>query len=155
MINVDLTKAFHPKVADWLTPFLPGLFFEICVLLANPQYARQTLMALGAERYVQLFVVFFLAFVIGSVLLQWVRLIQIQFSRLQARLFRREPKRREKRIKRLQAQIQAEQTGQPQQAQSKAVLKLQAIFNERVAYEDALKNAQNAWGVAATELLKR
>jgi hypothetical protein len=28
-------------------------------------------------------------------------------------------------------------------------------FSARVAYEEALKNAQNAWGVAATQLLKR
>jgi hypothetical protein len=37
MINVDLSKVLHPRVVDFLAAFLPGLFFESCLLLANPQ----------------------------------------------------------------------------------------------------------------------
>jgi len=38
-INIDLSKAPHPHflgLAGMLVAFMPGLFFEICLTLANP-----------------------------------------------------------------------------------------------------------------------
>jgi hypothetical protein len=161
MINLDLTKVFHPKVADLLAAFEPGLFFVVSVLLANPQYAQRivgVMGAMGAELYIQLFVLLFLAFVLGSALILWVRFIQILLSNLYARLHDWKRKIFDWRIRRAVSKTQSAQAGQPDQAPqapSKTWLKLQAAQSKQVQHEESVTSAQMAWETAATQLLKR
>jgi hypothetical protein len=157
MINLDLTKVFHPRFTDLLAGFLPGLFFEICVLLANPEFAQRIIKSTGADRYIQLFVVLFLAFILGSALIQWVRFIQIQFMYSYRHLLQWKPKILDWRITRAM-NAQAAQTGQQGQsptAPSKRWLKLHAAQSRRVEDKEFIRHSQEAWGVAATQLLKR
>ena len=51
MINLDLSKALHPGFWDLLPTFMPGLFFEIYVLLAEPDWVSRTLSHAQLERY--------------------------------------------------------------------------------------------------------
>ncbi len=66
MINLDLSKAFHPRVLDVVPAFVPGLFFEISLVLACPQKITQAFGSAHLERYLQVMIALFLAFVIGS-----------------------------------------------------------------------------------------
>jgi hypothetical protein len=77
MINVDLTKVFHPRSFELLTPLLPGLFFECSVLVGKPQLVREVVGRVGSDRYLILFLALLFAFVVGNALLLWVRLIEV------------------------------------------------------------------------------
>jgi hypothetical protein len=35
MINIDLSKVLHPKTFEFSAPLMPGLFFEISVMLSG------------------------------------------------------------------------------------------------------------------------
>lgn len=68
--NVDLSKLFPERAYTYLTAFLPGLFFEISILLGNPAFISQ-LAARGGENlrltgYALLGIALLLAFVIGN-----------------------------------------------------------------------------------------
>ena len=70
MINVDLSK-FVPKGAhEQLATFIPGLFFQVSILLASPdlvsRLAAETERSLNLGRYTTLAIALFLAFVIGG-----------------------------------------------------------------------------------------
>jgi hypothetical protein len=70
-------------VAGVLAAFLPGLFFEVCVMIASPQIAQ--LMAVRAAvlyRYTPLLVAMLIAFVVGSAFMLWVRLFQHALRKL-------------------------------------------------------------------------
>jgi hypothetical protein len=155
MINLDLGKIFHPSVSELLCPFVPGLFFEICIFLANPQYAQPILKAMGSDRYIQLFVVLFFAFIIGNALLLWVRLLQIQLSHIYLKCLDWKPKVLSWRIKREQAKLPPAQPGQPPRPTSKTWIKLQAARDRQHDREELLRDVPIAWGIAAKQLLKR
>jgi len=72
-----LSGVLHPRVADALSGFLPGLFFETCLLLAEPQQTKALLAAARLDRPTELFITLLLAFVVGNAFIFWVRLIQI------------------------------------------------------------------------------
>jgi len=77
MITFDLSKSlFHPRILDVVPAFMPGLFFEISLVLACPQQINAMLGSAHLERYLQIIVALFLAFVFGSAFMAWVRLIQ-------------------------------------------------------------------------------
>jgi hypothetical protein len=70
MFSVDLSKAFPDKVFVYSAAFIPGLFFEISLLLANPEFVAKILVkpqiALTQNIYMELAIILFLAFVIGN-----------------------------------------------------------------------------------------
>jgi hypothetical protein len=74
-INIDLSKAFHPRVLDVLTGFMPGLFFETCVLFGNPHLINSLTKA-ASDRSTSLIAAVVIAFVIGTSFMMWVGLIQ-------------------------------------------------------------------------------
>ena len=77
MITFDLSKSlFHPRILDVVPPFMPGLFFEISLLFACPQQVNAMLGPARLERYLQIIIALFLAFVFGCAFIAWVRLIQ-------------------------------------------------------------------------------
>lgn len=74
-INLDLSKAFHPRFIDILWAFMPGLFFEICLLLGNTQLAN-SLIQPPLDHTLSIVVAVILAFIIGNIFMLWVRLLQ-------------------------------------------------------------------------------
>jgi hypothetical protein len=74
-VNLDLSKVLHPRVTDLLTAFMPGLFFEICVLVANPalivSFFRPPL-----DRPAAIFIFTVMGFIIGNFFMLWVSFIQ-------------------------------------------------------------------------------
>ncbi|MGB6678474.1 MAG: hypothetical protein WBE44_17395 [Terriglobales bacterium] len=82
MINVDLSKAFHPRIVDALSAFLPGLFFEVTLLLANPQPVRSSAARAGLGGYAQLFVALLGAYVLGCAFMSWVQLLRVMLIKL-------------------------------------------------------------------------
>jgi hypothetical protein len=75
MINLDLSKAFHPRFLDLFPALMPGLFFEISVFLACPQQIQDRLAPAHLERYLQIIIALILAFIIGTAFMCLVRLI--------------------------------------------------------------------------------
>jgi hypothetical protein len=80
VLSVDLSKALPPKPYLYFSAFLPGLFFEFSILLANPDLARQLVLrsqeGVLLGRYFILFVGLFFAFVIGYTFLLFTSLVQ-------------------------------------------------------------------------------
>jgi hypothetical protein len=78
-VNFDLSKVLHPRVLDVLTAFMPGLFFEICVLVGNPglvlSVSRPPL-----DRPSIIAIAVFIAFVIGDFFILWIIFIQAAFK---------------------------------------------------------------------------
>ena len=77
-INLDLSKALHPRILDVLTAFMPGLFFEICVLVANPALVLSVTRP-PLDRSTMIFAATVMAFIIGNFFMLWVRFIQLTF----------------------------------------------------------------------------
>ena len=74
-----LSGVLHPRVAEVLAGFLPGLFFEGCVALACPQKLQAVLTNSRLDHASQIFLALLFAFILGSALMLWVRLIQRTF----------------------------------------------------------------------------
>lgn len=77
MINLDLSKALHPRFWDFLPALMPGLFFEISIFLAFPQQIQDRLAPAHLERYLQIIIALILAFIIGNAFMCWVRVLQM------------------------------------------------------------------------------
>jgi hypothetical protein len=72
-----ISRLLHPSVAGVLAAFLPGLFFETCVLLASPRILQLMVARTSfLNRYTPVFVALLVAFVVGSAFMLWVQLIQ-------------------------------------------------------------------------------
>ena len=74
-----LSGVFHPRVADLLAAFLPGLFFEGCAALACPLKVQAVLTNSRLDHASQIFLALLFGFVLGSAFMLWVRLIQRTF----------------------------------------------------------------------------
>ena len=82
MFNIDITKALHPKTFGAFAPLMPGLFFEISVLLSG-RYSVRDLFGRAQLGYVTtLGVALIMAYVIGNASLLWVRLVQIAMTKM-------------------------------------------------------------------------
>jgi hypothetical protein len=76
-INLDLSKAPHPHfvgLASVLVAFMPGLFFEICLLLANPALVV-SLMVPPLDRPIAIIVALIISFIVGNFFVIWSGLI--------------------------------------------------------------------------------
>jgi hypothetical protein len=82
-INLDLSKIFHPRIVDLLTSFMPGLFFEICVVVGNPAIVL-TFFRPPLDHLTALIIALVMAFIIGNFFMFWVRFIQVTFGVLLA-----------------------------------------------------------------------
>lgn len=80
MLHLDLTKALPPRPYLYLSAFLPGLFFELSILLAHPErvceLALRTREAVGLGSYLTVLIGLFFAFVIGNALMLFSSVIQ-------------------------------------------------------------------------------
>jgi hypothetical protein len=166
MISLDLNKALHPRVVDLLLGFIPGLFFVICALSENPQRARQSASIAGPDHYyTAIFVALFLAFVIGSAFVLWVRSIQMTIGYVYSEASRRLPKWRAKRTQkkyaeilqemRQQSQEQAQGTPPPPPQPPKNFSKLHQSQLEESQLFELRSRLQSACGRAAQALLER
>jgi hypothetical protein len=88
MINFDVSKALNSQHFSYLTPVIPGLFFEICFYVGNPEKVFATTSRLHLEKGVIIVLSLFLAFVVGSAFFLWVRLIQDGIKTIQIILSR-------------------------------------------------------------------
>jgi hypothetical protein len=80
-INLDLSKALHPRILDMLAAFMPGIFFEVCVVVGNPVLAL-SLYRPPLDRAIAIVVAILMAFIIGNFFMLWVRFIQITLNAL-------------------------------------------------------------------------
>lgn len=62
---------------DVLGAFVPGLFFEACLLLGDPQRVASLAERASLDRYTPPLVALIVAFVVGSAFVLWVRCIEI------------------------------------------------------------------------------
>src|SRR5271166_4260266 len=76
MIQLDITKALHPRTFGYLAPLMPGLFFEISILLSGYHSFRDLAGRAQLGYYTSLAVALILAFIIGTGFMLLVRLIQ-------------------------------------------------------------------------------
>ncbi len=80
MLNVDISKAVPAKAFDYAAALMPGLFFEISVLLANPSLVQRIVagsgLAYGLGHYALLAIGLILAFIVGNGFMLLVQLIQ-------------------------------------------------------------------------------
>jgi len=80
MFNLDLSKILPENPHNYLAPFLPGVFFEVSILIANPELVSQLFakpeQSLAIGHYVSLVIALFLAFAIGNGFLLLVSLIE-------------------------------------------------------------------------------
>lgn len=77
MINIDLSKALHPRFWDLLPAFMPGLFFEVCISAGDPQLGARLAKQAHMGPYPFLIVAVVVALVVGMFFMHWVRTIQI------------------------------------------------------------------------------
>src|SRR5712691_8058852 len=86
MFKVDISKALPPSAFNYLAPFVPGLFFEISILLANPrlisELASQSQSAYHFGYYTLLLIALMLAFIIGNGFVLFVRMFQRMVGRI-------------------------------------------------------------------------
>lgn len=80
MLNVDVSKAIPRSTLAYLTALIPGLFFEVSILLGNPElvsdHLTKTQHAIPLSPYLQLAVALFLAFIVGNAFMLFVAVIQ-------------------------------------------------------------------------------
>jgi hypothetical protein len=86
MVNLDLSKVLPEDPHNYLAPFLPGGFFVVSILIANPklvsQLAANSQQSLEIGHYVMLGIALFLAFAIGNGFVLLVGLIDFLLSGL-------------------------------------------------------------------------
>ncbi|MFZ3212016.1 MAG: hypothetical protein WA188_10915 [Terriglobales bacterium] len=75
MINVDLSKILHPRFWDLVPAFMPGLFFEVCVLCGRPELLYGIVGKAHLNRYDSVIIALVVAFVVGTAFMLWVMLI--------------------------------------------------------------------------------
>jgi len=84
MIKVDISKAVPATAFNYLAAFIPGLFFEISILLGNPAVVRhlveQSRIGYPLGYYTSLAIALVLGFIIGNGFMFLVRLIQRVFG---------------------------------------------------------------------------
>lgn len=84
MVNVDLSKVLPEEPHNYLAPFLPGVFFEVSILLAKPdlvlKLASNAQQGLAIGHYLLLGIALFLAFAIGNGFLLLVTFIEFLLS---------------------------------------------------------------------------
>lgn len=80
VFNLDFSKTVPRGALDYLSALIPGLFFEISILLSNPQLISgplaQVQQAVPLKPYLQLALALFIAFIIGSASMFLVGFIQ-------------------------------------------------------------------------------
>jgi hypothetical protein len=80
MVNVDISKVLPSRPYAILADFLPGIFFEVSILLANPEFIRgltaDSQRSLAISPYLMLIIALFLAFAIGNGFMQLVMFVQ-------------------------------------------------------------------------------
>jgi hypothetical protein len=81
MLNLDVSKAVPRTALIYLTALIPGLFFEVSILLGNPElignHLAKTQHAIPLSPYLQLAIALFLAFIVGNAFMLFVALIQL------------------------------------------------------------------------------
>lgn len=147
-INLDLSKALHPRVVDILMAFMPGLFFEISVLIGNPALVL-SLYRPPLDRATVIVIAVFTAFVIGNFFMLWVRFLQIILNALLRAWYRLFPPLWKKILIRL---LRAK-GDPPRQSWLASFTFLRHAQQE--AWDDApFQEIAHAWQQIATRLLK-
>jgi hypothetical protein len=157
-INIDLSRPFHPAAWELLASFMPGLFFEGSLLLARPESVRCIIAPVALGHYVALAIALFLAFVVGTAFIAWVRLIQIVLYKMYIWMFRLRPKLLDwlsMRASRAQAKAMAglKPGQQPPPASRYRRFVIWAQMRQ-VNLDHEQRSAQKAWGKIASALLK-
>ena len=76
MVNFDVSKLLSSQHFSYMTLVIPGLFFEICFYVGNPEKVIATTSRLHLDKAAIVVLSLFMAFVIGSAFYLWVRLLQ-------------------------------------------------------------------------------
>lgn len=157
LISVDLSKAFHPRHFELHAPLLPGLFVEGSVFLLRPEIVWDVAGRMKLDRYGTLASVAVLAaFLVGSALTMWVRLIEIYmlkayrlgfdvWPRILERLVAADGKRRTAR----------QSQGQTSQRQSIHSRSLGCAWRHYLDLENQRRSMQEALGRVTVVILRR
>jgi hypothetical protein len=145
MINIDLAKALPPRFWGVLTAFLPGLFFEISVVIGNPELIQRVKTPTELDRVSLTIIALVIAFIVGNALMLWVRFLQRAFELLY-RLARSTW------VKFLEYLLRAK--GSPPRLSWFASSRF--VNNAyRKVHDSDLEGVQRAWRKAAAQLLSR
>lgn len=78
-ISKILLSVIPPRAYAYLAAFLPGLFFEVSIFLANPQFIDQLILdsnqAASLGKYLNIGIAVFLAFIVGTAFIFWVGIV--------------------------------------------------------------------------------
>jgi hypothetical protein len=79
-VSKILSSVLPPRTYAYLSAFLPGLFFEVSICLANPQFVQRLIarsnQAGNLGRYPKILIAVFIAFVLGNAFMLWVGIVQ-------------------------------------------------------------------------------
>jgi len=155
-----ISRLLHPSVAGVLAAFLPGLFFETCVMIASPQIAQLMVARTSfLYRYTPVLVALLVAFVVGSAFMFWVQLIQSvlrKFAMASGRL-----RLWDKLLRWLSQRAETSYAahtvipGPPFPAPTLYLRLLRRLNRRRIAQEREWTHARDAWQEVALVLLKR
>jgi hypothetical protein len=154
-----LSGVLHPRVVDALAAFLPGLFFESCVLLASPQKVHLVLANAQLDRPAELFVAFLFAFIVGNGFMFWVRMLQVALLSVSGTFWICWPWLLERKLVLFanQRNIAANRNLQPGQQPSRSLYFriVQWAYGVEINHRANRQFMQEAWGEVATALLGR
>lgn len=78
-ISKILLSVIPPRAYAYLSAFLPGLFFEVSIFLANPQFIHRLILdsdqAGPLGKYLKIAIAIFLAFMCGHAFILWVGIV--------------------------------------------------------------------------------
>lgn len=79
-VHLDITKVLHPRIFGYLAPLMPGLFFEISMLLSGSHGFRDLSSSAQLGYYTALVVALIVAFIVGIGFMLLVRVIQFAMA---------------------------------------------------------------------------
>jgi len=164
MITLDLNKALHPHLFDFVLGLIPGLFFILSFLSGNPDVADSVFRS--DHYYTMLFIACFSALVMGCAFLLWVRLIQMAIAYGHWQVAKRLPEFRARRAQakyfEILEEMQQQTQTKPEDAKmapppqpSKALSKLQRKEMAQSSLNELRNKLQIATARTAAVLLDR
>jgi hypothetical protein len=143
------SKVLHPRVIDGLAALVPGLFFESCILLANPSRVLFLVSRAALDRYTPILIALLLAFVVGNTFVLWVKFIERYFIWACQFAFRWG-------LRTLKEFVDDQvRLRQPTAKETSYVKLLRIVEDKENRWNNQLQNIQKAWGQVVAVLLSR
>ena len=156
MIRVDISKAIPAAAYNYLAAFIPGLFFELSIILAKPELIRhlveQLQMGFGPGYYTRIGIALILGFIIGNAFM----LLVIFMQRLLGYVYRLKGFLRKELTGRLLLLIIRKLRAKDGWIQSHWLQRLDRYADDQNSqFSPQLMNIERCWHLLAGELLQR